>query len=531
MFKWLFGKSISREIIINAETLEKRVALIENGKLEEFKMEHSTDERIVGSIYKGRIQNLEHDLQAAFVDIGIKKNAFLHYWDMFPDNASPDEDEIFANINRRSLPRQHRITPQEVERLFPPNSDIVVQVVKGIIGTKGPRVTAALSIPGRYLVLLPGSLLHGISKKIEDEDERRQLRKILASIHLPRDCGIIVRTAATNARKREIIEEARSLQQRWEELKRKIAEIPAPACIYQEPDLIERVIRDWLTGDVDRIIVDSKDEHERLKQIAATMGAKGKVKVQLYDGDLPIFEHYKIEQQLENVFSNKIMLESGGYIVIEETEALTTIDVNSGRYKGEGSQEQAILKINLEAVEEIARQLRLRNIGGLLVIDFIDMRSRKSQNTVYRAFKEALTRDRARTNLLPISPLGLMEMTRQRFDESIESSSHIQCPYCRGRATVKSPLQISVELQRRLAAILRKNKKQEDKIALQTVVHPAVLERLKREDEQFLIDMEAKYNAQLSFKSESNRHIETFSIFDAITGKLLYSNEENRTHK
>jgi len=526
MFKWLFGKKASREIIINAEPLETRVVLVEKGKVEEFQVEHTTDERIVGSIYKGRIQNLEHDLQAAFVDIGLRKNAFLHYWDMFLDISSMDEDEILSRIDRRSLPRQRRITPQEVERLFPPGSEIVVQVVKGMIGTKGPRVTAVLSIPGRYLVLMPGSLLRGISKKIEDEAERKRLRKILDTIHISKDCGIIVRTAATNARKRDIIEEAHRLQQKWDELKRKIAETPAPACIYQEPDVIERVIRDWLTGDVDRIVVDSKEVYERLKQITSTMGARGKVKIQLYDGDLPIFEHYKIEQQLENVFSNKIMLESGGYIVIEETEALTTVDVNSGRYKGEGSQEDAILQINLEAAEEIARQLRLRNIGGLLVIDFIDMRSRKSQNTVYRAFKEALKRDRAKTNVLPISSLGLMEMTRQRSDESIESSSHMPCPYCRGRSTVKSPLQISVELQRRLTTILRKSKKSDEKKALQAVVHPAVLERLKREDEQYLLDIEAKYNAQLTFKSDPNRHIECFSILDPATGEILYSNEE-----
>jgi ribonuclease G len=278
-----------------------------------------------------------------------------------------------------------------------------------------------------------------------------------------------------------------------------------------------------MTEDIDRIVVDSKSEYERIREVAARISRRAKSQIQLYEGDLPVFEHYKVEHHIEEVFSRRVGLKSGGHLVFDETEAMIAIDVNTGRHKGKGSQEEAILEVNTEAVNEVARQLRLRNIGGIIVIDLIDMKSRKHQQYVLRAMKAALKSDKARTNVLPISELGIMEMTRQRTEESISSATHIDCPYCHGRGSVKSPLGMSVEIQRQIAATMRKLHKAERPSNLQIVVHPTVLERLRNTDEQFLIDMEKKFEGKLTFKSDPSKHVEFFAVHNADTGDLLFT--------
>jgi ribonuclease G len=519
------NKKMKREIIVNAESLETRVAVLEDGKLEEFQVEHPTEERIVGSIYKGRIQNLEHELQAAFVDIGLKKNAFLHYWDMMPDDQS--RLEVEEGVRRRKGSRRKRYTDEQISKRFPAGSEIVVQVTKGPIGTKGPRVTAALSLPGRYLVLVPGSALKGVSRKIGDASERQRLKKILARLPLPRDTGLIVRTAASGAHKRGFARDLKSLTMSWEDLQRAIREEATPCCVYQEPDLVERIVRDWLTEDIDRIVVDSPQDHEKIRAVAGRISRRSRSLIHLYQGELPIFDHYDVERQIEEALRRKVTLDSGGYVVFDEAEALIAVDVNTGRHKGKGNtQEEAILEVNTEAVQEVARHLRLRNIGGLVVIDLIDMKSRKHQNSVYRAMKTALKRDRARTNVLPISELGLLEMTRQRAEESILSSMYVDCPYCRGRGSVKSPLGMSVDIQRQISAIMRRKRKSREPHNLQVVVHPSVLERLRSEDEEFLLDLETRFEGRLSFKSNPGQHMEYFLIRNKGTDEVLYSNAE-----
>ncbi len=521
----LFRKKIRREIIINAESLETRVGVLEDGKLEEFQVEHPTEERIVGSIYKGRIQNLEHDLQAAFVDIGMKKNAFLHYWDMVPDEDV--SGEIESNSRRRKkAPWRKRFSNHQVEARFPVGSEIIVQVTKGPIGTKGPRVTASLSIPGRYLVMMPSSRLKGVSRKIGDVKERQRLKKVLARLSVESGVGLIVRTAASGTGSRGLIRDARVLLATWRDLQQAIKEKQAPSCLYREPDLVERVVRDWLTEDVDRIMVDSKEEYENLRVMANKISRRARSKICLHEGDLPIFDKFDVERQLDEAFRRSVTLACGGVIIFDETEAMVTVDVNTGRHKGKGSQEDAILEVNMEAVLEVARQLRLRNIGGLVVIDLIDMKSKKYQNAVLREMKKALKPDRARTNVLPISELGIMEMTRQRVEESILSSNYTDCPYCRGSGKVKSVFGMSISIQRHIMEIMRKRKKSECPLALQVIVHPAVLERLRREDEQFLLDLEAKFTGRLSFKSDPNKHMEYFSINDGVSGEILYSSQE-----
>ncbi|MBR4170267.1 MAG: Rne/Rng family ribonuclease [Kiritimatiellae bacterium] len=517
-------KETKREIVINVERLETRVAVIENGRLEEFQCEHPTQERLVGSIFKGRIQNLEHDLQAAFVDIGLKKNAFLHYWDMVPDDDSRlDEDD---DSDRR--PRRHKLTNEEVQKRFAPGTEIVVQVTKGPISTKGPRVTASLSLPGRYLVMMPDTSLKGVSRKIGDAEERRRLKKILDRLPLPDNAGLIVRTAGQDANKRAFVRDLRSLWEQWNMLQKNIRTLKAPACVYEEPDLIERVVRDWLTEDVDRVTIDDEESFNRIREVASRISRHAKKIITHYDGEQPIFDYYGVERQLAEAFRRKVNLKSGGYLVVDETEAMIAIDVNTGRHRGKGSQEDAIVEVNLEAVDEVARQLRLRNIGGLVVVDLIDMKSRKHQNAVYKAMKHALKRDRARTNVLQISELGLMEMTRQRQESSLLSQLYTDCPYCKGHGLIKSPLALSVDIQRQIAALMRKERAEGNtSVELQIVVAPSVLERLRTADEAFLVDLQRQYSGRLTFKSELHRHPESFCIADGQTGTILYSVGEN----
>ncbi len=524
MFGFLKKKKQNRkEIIVNAEELEVRVAVLENGELEDYKIEHPNEERVVGGIYKGKVQNLEDGLQAAFIDIGMKKNAFIHYWDMFPEDVA--RLEAMEGGDGRAPQRRRHYTREEVSRHYPVGSEIIVQINKGPIGTKGPRVTANLSIPSRFFVLMPGSTLRGISRKIEDEKERKRLKKILARLPAPEGCGLIIRTAWFGAPGASFVRDMRSLLATWQAIQEGSARKPAPACLYQEPDLIERVVRDSVTEEIDGIVVDSLEEYERIKNILAAISRRARGIIKHYDGARPIFEHYGVERQLEEAFRRKVVLKSGGYIVFDETEALIAVDVNTGQHKGSDSQDETILQVNTEAVQEISRHLRLRNMGGLIVIDLIDMRHKRHRNAVYQTLKDALKKDKARTHVLPISQLGLLEMTRQRVDESIESSMYVDCPYCRGRGSVKSAFNMSVEIQRRLLAMMRQSqRKDKEHLAMRVTVNPAVLNRLREEDEELLLKMQEQFNGKLSFRADPNCHMEELSIVNAATGEELFNN-------
>jgi ribonuclease G len=525
LFGWLKRSTTKREIIVNVEKLETRVAVMENGRLEEFMVEHPEEERLVGSIFKGRVQNLENDLQAAFVDIGLKKNAFLHYWDMTPDaDALLDDDEDSRRGQQsRGGRKSNRLSDAEIAKRFPPGSEIIVQVTKGPISTKGPRVTANLAIPGRYLVMMPGTRIRGVSKKIGDAKERQRLKAILDKLPLPENVGLVVRTVGAGASSRAFTRDLRNLLSVWNEMQANTKSRHTPCCIFQEPDLCERVVRDWLTEDVDAIVIDAERNFTEMREVTSRISRRARSKIRRFDGDTGIFEHYGIERQLHDAFARQVPLKSGGYLVIDETEALISVDVNTGHYKGKGSQEDAILEVNLEAVEEVARQLRLRNIGGLVVLDLIDMKSRKHQNQVYKALKTALKRDRARTNVLQISELGLLEMSRQRQDQSILSMLTSKCPYCNGRGVVKSPMAISIELQRHLTTLLRKSVKENRPFEPKIVIAPQVMQRLRTEDSGILAALQKDFNTRLTFVSELHRHPEAFSILDAATSQVLYS--------
>ena len=516
-------KRVHKEVVINAETLETRVAVCEEGRLEEFNIERTTEERLVGSIYKGKVRNLEDGLKAAFVDIGFEKNAFLHYWDIIPSSFDSGVEIVERPVGRDRRREKPKITQKDIPRVYPPGSEIIVQVTKGPIGTKGPRVTTNVVLPGRYLVLLPNSDQSGISRKIENQQERQRLKKILRELPIPDGMGVIMRTVGEEQQKRYFIRDLYLLLEEWDLIQNRIKKQPPASCVFQEPDLIERTVRDFLTEDVERIVVDNSKAYDRMREMISKISKRSANKVKLYTDPQPIFDRFNVTRQLENAFSRQVHLKSGGYIVVDETEALVAIDVNTGRHKGSKDQETSILKVNLEAADEISRQLRLRNMGGLIVLDFIDMKARRDQQQVYQRMKEGLRRDKAKTHVLPISQLGLMEMTRQRHSESVHAAVYDDCPYCKGRGKVKSALTMSVEIQRKLSEILKKRPRDESDFQLRIVVHPSILERLRTEDEKHLIEMEKRYFGKLSFRAEPAMHAEQFKIINVANNEELAS--------
>jgi len=514
-------KKTHKEVIINTEALETRVAVSEEGRLEEFTIERTSEERLVGSIFKGRVRNLEDGLKAAFVDIGFEKNAFLHYWDIVPSNFDSGVEVVEREGGRRR--EKPKITQKDIPRLYPPGSDLIVQVTKGPIGTKGPRVTTNLVLPGRYLVLLPNSDQSGISRKIENQEERQRLKKILRQLTIPEGMGVIMRTVGEGQQLRYFVRDLALLLEEWNEIQAKIKKQPPATCVFQEPDLIERTVRDFLTEDVERIVVDSPQAHDRMRAMISKISKRSADKVKLYSDHQPIFDRFGITRQLESTFSRQVLLKSGGYIVVDETEALVAIDVNTGRHKSSKDQESTIFKVNMEAAEEICRQLRLRNMGGLIVLDFIDMKSRRDQQQVYSKMKEGLRRDKAKTHILPISQLGLMEMTRQRHSESVRSAVYDDCLYCKGKGKVKSAETMSVEIQRKLGEILKKRTRDESDFQLRIVVHPTVLQRLRTEDEKHFIEIEKRYFGRLNYRPDPAMHAEHFKIINAATNEELAS--------
>jgi ribonuclease G len=504
------------KLIVSCERLEKRVALLEDNRLEEYTTERESDRNIVGAIYKGKVRNIEQGIKAMFVDIGFEKNAFLQFWDAIPAALDSGVEAVTRDGAKK---KGQKLTHKDVPKIYPAGSDILVQVKKGPIGNKGPRITTDISLAGRYLVLMPFNDQFGISRKIDDPKERERLRKVLRTLEVPEGMGVIIRTVGQGQRTRYFIRDLSILLQQWDEIQRGLEELPAPTCLFQEPDLIERTVRDFLTDEVDAVIVDEAKAYERVQELVGQISSRARKRIQHYTGSQPVFDCFGVQAQIDAAFHRQVWLPCGGYIVIDETEALIAVDVNTGRNKGAKDIERTILQTNLEAADEICRQMRLRNVGGIIIADFIDMNSRKDQQAVYQRVKERLKRDKARTHVLPISQLGLMEMTRQRAAESLASTQFVHCPHCNGRGVVKSPMTMSVELQRALHTVMRKH--QETVHEVKVIVHPDLLNRLRTEDEEHLVDIERRYSGRLSFRSDPTYHQEKFVIMNAISGEEL----------
>ena len=515
-----------RELVINAETLEKRVALLTNGVLDKFEIEHKGENRMVGAIFKGRVQNLEGGLKAAFVDIGQPKNAFLHYWDMLPAANDSQVEFIRDNESAEQKQRKARYQAKDIPQLFPAGSDIVIQVVKDQIGTKGPRSTTNIALPGRYLVLMPFSGACGVSRKIEDPSERERLKDILRSLTIPEGMGVIIRTAGEGKQARWFVRDLHMLLKRWQAIVEKInAPDRRPVLLYQEPGLIERTVRDFLTEEVDRILVDNPEDFKLVQDLVGEVSPRSRSRVELYADPIPVFERYNIERQIEQLFQRRVPLPSGGEIVIDETEALTAIDVNTGGHRGKDGAKDGnfITQANLEAVTEAARQIKLRNLGGLIMIDTIDMKNPKDRKKVFDTLRDAMEDDRAKHQILPISALGVLQMTRQRHTESNTTSMYTACPHCQGRGIVKNPRTVSVEIQRKLLSVIRRLRESvgaEKEIEINILLHPVNLERIITEDREFFRDLMKSCKVRLGTKPDPTYSIEAFKLFDG-SGKEL----------
>jgi ribonuclease G len=518
-------KSPYREVIINSEPLEKRVAVLNEGVLEKFELERHGDDRLVGAIFKGKIQNLEPGLKAAFIDIGMPKNAFLHYWDILPQ-ADSSVEMVRDTRTEAQRAKKEKITVKDIPDLYPIGSEILVQITKSTIGSKGPRTTTNIALPGRFLVLMPFGGQCGVSRKIESDKERKRLKEILRRLSIPEGMGVIIRTAGEGKRWTYFVRDLSILLNQWREIQARLEAARQPTCLYKEPDIIERTVRDFLTEDVDRVLIDDREDGERMLELVSRVSKRSAGKIAIFEENIPIFERFNIERQIEQTFLRRVPLPSWGEIVIEETEALVAIDVNTGSHKQQkDNSNNFILQVNLEAAEEAARQIRLRNIGGLIILDFIDMKNRKDRMAVYRKMKDEMEKDKAKCHVLQISTLGIMQMTRQRHKESVSSGLYNTCPYCAGRGSVKSPRTMSVEIQRRLTNVIRRLRTQlndaEKDIWLRVFCHPHSLERLRHEDEQILLEFEESYNVKLSFRADPAYHVENFKIIDARTGQEL----------
>lgn len=512
-----------RELIINSEPLEKRAALLTDGVLEKYEIERSDERRMVGAIFKGRIQNLEKGLKAAFVDIGEPKNAFLHYWDMLPAANDSSVEFIRDNESAEQKSKREKYKIQDIPELFPIGSEIVVQVTKDQIGTKGPRTTTNIAIPGRFLVLMPFSGQCGVSRKIESSAERDRLKKLLRKLTIPQGMGVILRTAGEGKKLRYFVRDLHMLLRRWADICSTINTTTKPCMLYQEPDIIERTVRDFLTEDIDRILVDSEEDYQAILKAVGEISPRSRGKVVRYRDNIPIFERFNIERQIEQTFMRRVPLPSGGEIVIDETEALTAIDVNTSGHKGKGDAKDFVVQANIEAVKESARQIRLRNLGGIIIIDTVDMKSPKDRKAVYLALRDAMAMDRAKHQILPISQLGVVQMSRQRQQESNTTSLYMGCPYCQGRGIVKNPRTMSVEIQRRLVSVIRRmrgNVRNVGKeLAFRVFLHPLDLDRLRSDDRDAIADIERAYNVSLSFRADPSFHVENFKIIYMETGE------------
>jgi ribonuclease E len=464
-------------MLINVSQAEEcRIALLEDGILEELYTERTSQNNWVGNIYKGKIVNIEPSIQAAFVDFGVGRNGFLHISDIEPEyfrQAGYDPADILSGKNfgiddeeaggdqdppqrsRGPNPRggklrsgRPRFKPP-IQEIFKRGDEVVVQVIKEGIGTKGPTLSTYVSIPGRYLVLMPSLGRVGISRKIEDEAERKKLKSTMHEINIPKGVGFIVRTAAQERNRKELYRDVAYLLRLWKVLAKRIKNQPGPCDVYEESDIMIRTIRDTFTEDIDSILIDSPDAFQRAKEFMELVMPKYADRIELYDSREPLFHRFKLEQEIARIHQRVVPLKGGGSIVIDPTEALVAIDVNSGNFRGgdENAEENAF-HLNLAASKEIARQLRLRDLGGVIVNDFIDMRKESHRRKVEKSLSDAMKRDRARTKILRTSPFGLIEMTRQRIRPSFKRSVYEDCPCCRGRALVKTAESMAIEVTR-----------------------------------------------------------------------------------
>lgn len=512
---------MENEILLNVETKEIRYAHLKGGVLSDLVIERKKTRQLTGNIYRGRVTNILRNIQSAFIDINEGENGFIHMSDII-ENTKKFEQlfdmdfDLDYDIQAVDTRKSQKLNIDEVLKIDQP---VLVQVVKEPIGTKGARLTSNISIAGRYLVLLPNSPHRGVSRKIEDKGSRDKLKKLIRAFEMPHDMGLICRTASREASTEMLIDEAHELLSTWQQIIEKFEKAVKPTLLYEESDIVKRSVMTCIDKRYDRLLVDDFTTFQNCKRYYSRFSQEHPLRIEYYRDKTPIFERFNIEKEIEKATRRKIWLQSGGYLFFDRTEAMHTIDVNSGRStNAEGNVEETLVRINLEAATEVARQLRLRNVGGLVIVDFIDMRLRKNQRRVLEKLKECMKEDSAKCTILGMSEFGLVEMTRQRNRESLSQLLFSSCPYCSGSGLIKTHESIIIEIERALKkAILNLQQ-----FGLCLVFHPELHSYMEKTGEiGHLEKMAKKMKANLEFEISESLHLNDFRLFSTITEELL----------
>lgn len=509
------------EILLNVESKEIRCATLKHGQLYDLTIDRKKSRQITGNIYRGRVTNILHNIQSAFIDINEGENGFIHISDIL-ENIKKFEEmfDMDFDLDYDVEKIASKAKAKDIAQLLKIDQPVLVQVVKEPIGTKGARLTSNISIAGRYLVLLPNNPHRGVSRRIEDKEIRDRLKKLIHSFEMPQDMGLICRTASANATSDMLIEEATDLLHTWESIVDKFHHTSGPALLFEESDLVKRAVISAVDKKFDRLLIDDYATYQRCKQIHQKYASEHPLKIEFYRDKIPMLERFNVEREIDRAVRRKIWLGSGGYLFFDQTEAMHTIDVNSGRSSvspAGGDVEETLVRINLEAADEIARQLRIRNIGGLIICDFIDMRLRKNQRRVLDRLKECMKEDSAKCTILGMSEFGLVEMTRQRSRESLSQTLHATCPYCTGSGLVKSHESTSVEIER----VLKKLIFCHNQFALKLVVHPDLHRYLEGGDKDFYTKFAIKSNAYLEFAVNDNLHLNEYCFYSTLNGQKI----------
>lgn len=494
---------MQNEIIINADPGETRVAILERSNFSELHIERSGEQNVAGNVVMGRVTRVLPGMHAAFVDIGLEKAAFLYAGDYLDTTHQREGDNGGSSRRRRGNGR----SPGQIEKMLHEGKEIVVQIAKEPIGTKGARITSQISIPGRHLVLTPWSSRVGVSRRIGSDRERRRLRETVEKLR-PKDLGFIIRTAGDGVRDADLEADIRYLASVWKGIQQRVTNARAPVVLYSEPDLPLRMIRDFTGPETKRIAVDAEAVYQSMREFVDQFVADPKPRIEHYQGEQPIFDHFDLELQIQANLERRVRLKSGGYLIIDQSEALTSIDVNTGRYVGKRNLEETVLKTNLEAVKEIVHQLRFRNIGGIVIMDLIDMESAGNRDKVFRALREALRQDKARTNILKISELGLVEMTRKRTRENLVQTLCEPCSYCEGRGYVLSSHSVAFNILREI----RKDLPRFGGRHIAITVAPSVAEALLHQDSQAMRELSERLGREIEVRARPGLHQEQFEV-------------------
>lgn len=506
------------DILLNVESKEIRYAHLRNGQLYDLVIDRKKSRQITGNIYRGKVTNILHNIQSAFVDINEGENGFIHISDILEN--SKKFEEMFDMDFELTTAEKPTNKAKDITQILKPDQPVLVQVVKEPIGSKGARLTSNISIAGRYLVLLPNNSHRGVSKKIEDPGIRDQLKKLIRSFEMPQDMGLICRTASARASTDMLVDEATDLFNTWQMIVEKFHKSERPTLLFEESDLVKRTVINCIDKRYDRLLIDDYATFQRCKQLFQKYESEHPLKLEFYRDKMPMFERFNVEREIDKAMRTKIWLKSGGYLFFDQTEAMHTIDVNSGRSSTNptgGDVEETLVRINLEAVEEIARQLRIRNIGGLVICDFIDMRVRKNQRRVLDHLKECMKEDSAKCTILSMSEFGLVEMTRQRNRESLAQTIYTTCPYCSGSGLIKSHESVSVEIERALKKLVLC----QNQFALKLVIHPELYKYLEYGDKSYYTKLVGKSNAHLEFAISDSIHLNDFVFYSTTNGQKI----------